>query len=101
MVHYVGYEYVEMSHIRSDLTVFVHRCNYLGIRTIYNFQLTHIRLILKRELTGVSPAMEVGCPLAKEGTVRSSTLLRGSEPLEALLNDGRVFTVVVGVHLHV
>lgn len=61
----------------------------------------HIRLILKRELTGVSPAMEVGCPLAKEGTVRSSTLLRGSEPLEALLNDGRVFTVVVGVHLHV
>lgn len=68
---------------------------------MYNFQPTHIRFILERELTRVSPAVEVGCPLAKEGTIRGSTLLRGSEPLEALLNDGRVFAVVVGVHLYV
>lgn len=45
--------------------------------------------------------MEVGGSLAEEGTVRGSTLLRRSQSLEALLNDGRIFAMVVGVHLHV
>lgn len=46
--------------------------------------------------------MEVRRPLRGERTVRGgAALLGGAKPLEALLYDGRVLAMVVGVHLHV
>lgn len=39
--------------------------------------------------------------LAEEGTGLQEAVLRGAKALEALLDDGRVLAVVVGVHLHV
>lgn len=49
----------------------------------------------------VPPAVEVSGPLPEEGAVGGAALLGGPEPLEALLDDGRVLPVVVGVHLDV
>lgn len=40
-------------------------------------------------------------PLSEKRTVRSTALFGCPIPLEALLNDGRILPVVVGVHLHV
>ena len=45
--------------------------------------------------------MEVGGALSEESAVLGATFLRSPVPLEAFLDDGGVFTVVVGVHLHV
>ncbi len=45
--------------------------------------------------------MEVGSTLTIEGARLTAAVLRGSEALETLLDDGRVFAVVVGVHLDI
>ena len=45
--------------------------------------------------------MKVSGALSVEGAVGSLTVLGGAEPLESFLDDGRVFSVVIGVHLHV
>lgn len=45
--------------------------------------------------------MKVRRPLAGELAVLGGAVLGGAKPLEALLDDGRVLAVVVGVHLHV
>ncbi|KAJ8885930.1 hypothetical protein PR048_012136 [Dryococelus australis] len=63
--------------------------------------LTHVGLVLEGELAVVAAAVEVRGALAEEGAVRGAALLRRAEPLEALLDDGRVLAVVVGVHLHI
>ena len=45
--------------------------------------------------------MEVCGALAVEGAGLGAAVFGGAEPLEALLNDGRVLAVVVRVHLSV
>lgn len=45
--------------------------------------------------------MKVSGSLGDEGTVIGRATLGGPKPLKALLYDGRVLTVIVGVHLHV
>ena len=45
--------------------------------------------------------MEMCGALAVEDAVERPTVLCRSEPLEALLGDGRVLAVVVGVHLYI
>lgn len=72
------------------------------IKTVVRFTiLTHVSLVLEGVGASRSSTMEVGGPLTSEDTMRSGTALCGSEPLEALLEDGRVLSVVVGVHLYV
>lgn len=64
-------------------------------------KLTHIRFVLEGVVAAGPHAMEVGSPLAAEGTPGLVAILGGSETLETLLHDGRVLPVVVGVHLDV
>jgi hypothetical protein len=64
-------------------------------------RLTHIGLVLEGEPTARPPAVEVRGPLSEEGAVRGAALFRRPVPLEALLYDGGVLPVVVGVHLDV
>jgi len=45
--------------------------------------------------------MEMSSALAVEGAVSGGAVLGGSEALESFLDDGRVFAVVIGVHLNV
>ena len=45
--------------------------------------------------------MEVGGSLSVEAAGLRAAVLSGAEPLEPLLDDGRVLAVVVGVHLGV
>lgn len=68
---------------------------------ILSVPLTHISFILKRISAAWPPAVEVGGPLPSEDAVGGRTALGGSEPLEALLEDGAVLAVVVGMHLHI
>lgn len=63
--------------------------------------LLHVALVLEGEPAAGPAAVEVGGALAEEGAVAGAALFRRPESLEALLDDGRVFSVVVGVHLHV
>lgn len=63
--------------------------------------LTHVAFILKRESTTLPPTMEMRSPLAEEGAVRGPAFLGGPESLEALLYNGRILAVIIGVHLHV
>ena len=63
--------------------------------------LTHVGLVFEGEVAGGPPTVEVGGALAVEGAGRGAAVLGGAEPLEALLDDGRVLAVVVGVHLDV
>lgn len=63
--------------------------------------LTHITFVLERESTTLSSAVEMRGPLPKERTVRSPAFLRGPEPLKTFLNNRRIFSMVVRVHLHV
>ena len=62
---------------------------------------THVGLVLEGEATAGPAAVEVRGPLAEEGAVGGAALLGGAVPLEALLDDGGVLAVVVGVHLDV
>ena len=72
------------------------------IKTAVRFTiLTHVSLVLEGVGTSRSPAMEVRGPLTSEDAMRSCTALSGPEPLETFLEDCRVLSVVVGVHLHV
>ena len=64
-------------------------------------RLTHIGLVLESEVAPIPHTMEVGGSLAREGTVCLLAILRGSEALKAFLHDGRVFAVIVGVHLYI
>lgn len=45
--------------------------------------------------------MEMRRPLTVESAMGRGAVLGGSEPLETFLNDGRVFAVVIGVHLNI
>lgn len=45
--------------------------------------------------------MEVGGPLPPECAVGRGAPLRGTEPLESLLEDCGILAVVVGMHLHI
>lgn len=64
-------------------------------------QLTHIALVFEGEPAAGPPAVEMRRPLAEEGAVTCAALLRRPVPLETLLDDGGVLSVVVRVHLHV
>jgi len=64
-------------------------------------RLTHVGLVLERELTVITSAMEMGGPLPVERAIRRPAFLGRAEPLESFLYDGRVFAVVIRVHLHV
>jgi hypothetical protein len=72
----------------------------LGISSV-KLRLTHIGLVLEGEPTARPPAVEVRGSLSEEGAVRGAALFRRPVPLEALLYDGGVLPVVVGVHLDV
>lgn len=63
--------------------------------------LTHIGLIFEREPTSRSTTVKVRGPLSNELTMIGRATLSGPKSLEALLYDGRVFTMVIRVHLHV
>lgn len=45
--------------------------------------------------------MEMSRPLTVEGTMGRSAVLGSSEPLKSFLDDGRVFAMVIGVHLDI
>lgn len=62
---------------------------------------THVGFVLEGVVTRRPPAVEVGGALAVEGAVGGGAVLGGPEALESFLDDGRVFAVVVGVHLDV
>lgn len=62
---------------------------------------THIALIFEGKPTPLPSAVEMCSPLSEERAVGGPALLRRPEPLEAFLDDSRVFSVVVGVHLHI
>lgn len=63
--------------------------------------LTHVGFVFERKLTVITPAMEMCGPLAVERAIWRPTFLCSSEPLESFLYDGRVFSVIIRVHLHV
>ena len=62
---------------------------------------THISFVLEGVVAGGSAAVEVGGALPGKGTVGRSAILGGTVALESLLDDGRILTMVVGVHLHI
>lgn len=62
---------------------------------------THIAFVFEGKPTPLSPAVEMCSPLSEERAVGGPALLGRPEPLEALLDNGGVFSVVVGVHLHI
>ena len=64
-------------------------------------ELTHVGLVLEGVVAVRAAAVEVGGALAGEGAVGRGAVLGGPVALEALLDDGRILAVVVGVHLHV
>lgn len=68
---------------------------------IYIPKLTHISFVFERKLTVITSTMEMCGPLAVESAVRRSAFLGGSESLKSFLYYGRVFSMVVCVHLHV
>jgi len=45
--------------------------------------------------------MEMCCSLMTESTVIRTTVLGGSEALKTFLNNCRVFTMIIGMHLNV
>lgn len=63
--------------------------------------LTHVGLVLEGMVAVVALAMKVRRLLAEEGARLEQTIFGGAKALEALLDDGRVLAMVVGVHLHV
>ena len=64
-------------------------------------ELTHVGLVLEGVVAVRAAAVEVGGALAGEGAVGRGAVLGDPVALEALLDDGRILAVVVGVHLHV
>ena len=62
---------------------------------------THVSLVLESEVAALAAAVEVRGALAVEWAGLGAAVFGGAEPLEALLNDGRVLAVVVRVHLRV
>lgn len=63
--------------------------------------LTHISLVLKSEVTASAATVEVSRPLAIKVTAWRSTVLSGTETLEALHKYGRRLAMVVGMHLNI
>jgi len=49
----------------------------------------------------ITSAVKMSCPLTVERAVRCPAFFRGSKPLEPFLYYGRIFSVIVCVHLHV
>ncbi len=62
---------------------------------------THVSLILEGELAGGPPAVEVSSSLPIKTAAGFPTVFCGAESLEALLDDGRIFTMIVCVHLDI
>jgi len=62
---------------------------------------THISLVFKCEVAGLTSAVEVSRSLCIEFACLRSTILCGSEPLEPLQDNGRRLSVIVSVHLNV
>lgn len=62
---------------------------------------THVSLVFERVIAVVTPTVEMSGFLSEKGTGLEETVLGGAKSLKALLDDGRVLAVVVGVHLHV
>ena len=62
---------------------------------------THIGFVFERVIAGSSSAMKMSSPLSVECAVRSSTVFGGSKALETFLYNGRVFAMIIGVHLHI
>ncbi len=62
---------------------------------------THVSLILEGELAGGPPAVEVSSPLPIETAAGFPTVFCGPESLEALLDDGGIFTMIVCMHLDI
>lgn len=82
------------------ITVFVtDRVQFLPI--VDNECLTHVCLILERESTSGSSAVEVRRPLSGEWTVIGRAALGSAKSLKTLLYYRGVFAMVIRVHLHV
>ena len=62
---------------------------------------THISLVLECKSTVRSKAVEVCCTLSIERARHCPTVLRRTKPLEALGHYGRVFTMIVSMHLNI
>lgn len=73
----------------------------LNLYEVKKFVHTHIAFVFEGKPTSLSPAVEMCSPLSEERAVGGPALLGRPESLEALLDDSRVFSVVVGVHLHI
>lgn len=63
--------------------------------------LTHISLIFERKLAVFASTMKMRGTLSEKRAVRRATLFGRPQSLEAFLNNGRIFSVVIRVHLHV
>lgn len=70
------------------------------LHTTYH-TLTHVSFILECVIAIVSSAVEVRCLLPIKSARLEHTVFGGAESLEAFLNDGRVFAVIICVHLHI
>lgn len=62
---------------------------------------THIAFIFECKPTSLPPAVEMRGALPEEAAIRGAALLRRPEPLETLLNNRRILSVVIGVHLYI
>ena len=62
---------------------------------------THISFVLEVKVASWSQAMEMRGPLLVIIASQSTTIFRGAKPLKSLAHYGRVFAMVIGVHLNV
>lgn len=61
----------------------------------------HIAFVFERILAPAPPTVEMRRTLSKKRAIRGSALFRRPISLETFLNDGRVFSMVVCVHLNI
>lgn len=64
-------------------------------------QLTHIGFIFERELAVLSSTVEMSGTLPEKCAVRCTAFFGSAKSLETFLNYGRIFSVVICVHLNV
>lgn len=64
-------------------------------------KLTHVSFIFEGELTPGSSAMKMSCALAKKRTIAGPAFLSGPISLETFLNYGRIFSMIIRVHLYI
>ena len=65
------------------------------------YTLTHISFVFEGEVAVWSATVKMSRPLSVKATGGCPTILSGSKPLKAFLDNGRVLAVVVGMHLNI